>query len=140
MGINKTENIVKKELIDRGYDVIRNNNVGYPDFKVYHKDKKEFFYLEVKTEPIVYSFSQKSIFKVIQDKIVIALVKDKIIEFTNYKTKEKLFDIEIKSRVKAKPNTKCLNCNYEWYTTSEKIYVNCPSCRTAVKINKINKK
>lgn len=36
-------------------------------------------------------------------------------------------------------NTKevqCLSCGYSWNTKSEKVYVNCPSCRSAVQINK----
>lgn len=31
----------------------------------------------------------------------------------------------------------CLTCGYTWKTASTKIYVNCPSCRSAVKINNI---
>ena len=28
---------------------------------------------------------------------------------------------------------KCTNCNYEWETKSELMYVSCPSCRLKVK-------
>jgi len=40
---------------------------------------------------------------------------------------------------KEKKEVQCLTCGYSWKTKSEKIYVNCPSCRTAVKINRIKK-
>lgn len=37
-------------------------------------------------------------------------------------------------------NTKrvqCLTCGYEWNCKSTKVYTNCPSCRSPVKINEI---
>lgn len=38
-----------------------------------------------------------------------------------------------------KKEVQCLTCGYSWKTKSEKIYVNCPSCRTSVKINELKK-
>ena len=34
----------------------------------------------------------------------------------------------------------CMSCFYRWQTKSTKIYVNCPSCRNPVLINKKVKK
>jgi predicted Zn-ribbon and HTH transcriptional regulator len=43
-------------------------------------------------------------------------------------------------RVSPKNEATCLTCGYQWDTKSTKIYVNCPSCRCPVKINKIPEK
>ena len=39
--------------------------------------------------------------------------------------------------METKKEVQCLTCGYTWKTMSTKIYVNCPSCRSAVKINEL---
>ena len=43
MTINNSENIVKKDLENRNYNVIKNNKIGYPDFSVFNIENKKMF-------------------------------------------------------------------------------------------------
>lgn len=135
MSINNSENIVKKRLEKEGYDLIKSTIKGHPDFRVFHKDKKEFFLLEIKTKPISFTKNQKIVFQEILDPIYLAILDENKIIFSNFKTKEQLFILDIDIPQKLKPNISCNKCNYKWFTTSKAHFVSCPNCLAKIKVN-----
>jgi DNA-directed RNA polymerase subunit RPC12/RpoP len=40
--------------------------------------------------------------------------------------------------MKEKIDVICLKCNHKWKSKSKLIYTSCPSCKTPIRINKIN--
>jgi hypothetical protein len=138
MGLNYSENIVKKDLEKKGYDVIITNQDGMPDFRVFNFNTKDSGYIEVKQEPVVFTDLQKVKFQKLKDKIYIALVKSGEIIYYNYLTKEEIWRSTYFRKIKPISNIVCKKCKYSWFTTSKNWYVSCPRCLTKVKIQEVD--
>ncbi len=139
MGLTKYEKIVEVDMVKRGFEVIRNIQKGYPDFKVFNFETKQYFYLEAKTKRMSFTHLQKKTFPIIKEQIVIAIIDDTGIKYEDYQTKEIIFETILNNpKVKIDNNIKCVKCNYAWYTNSKMVLVSCPSCGNKVKIREIN--
>ena len=132
MSLNYTERIIFENLKSKGFDLIKLDSGGQPDFKVFNIKTNKFYYLEVKQQPITFTDLQKNKFKELSKKhqIQIAIVNRGKIEFKDYRT-NKLISTDYYSKFQKKePNMFCKKCKYEWFTTSTMILVSCPSCGT----------
>lgn len=136
MTLTHYENIVKRDLENKGYDIMKTNGEGLPDFKVFNFEKKEGFYVEVKKE-MNFTKKQKSIFPTLKEKIIIAKIGEGKIRYLDYKTKEILFESSYFKKEIIKPNITCPKCKHEWFTISKKVFVSCPSCLSKVRIKKL---
>lgn len=136
MSINYYEGIVLQDLNSRGFDLIKTNGGGFPDFKVIEFIKKKSFFVEVKSIGSVISKNQKMMFdKLLEDfNIYIATVGGGVIEYRDYK-KDTIW-LKSKYGIRGniiKKNINCKFCNHNWNTSSTRIWVTCPNCRLNVK-------
>ncbi len=117
-----------------GYDMIKYDKGGFPDFKVFNFETGNSFWIEVKSSPELYTDNQKEKFPKITKKLIIALVEKGKITYKDYKTGEVITTSSYSQTKKVEPNIKCKKCNYTWFTTTKMFFVTCPYCRKLVSL------
>ncbi len=134
MGMNYYEKIVMDDKEKEGYDVIRIDKGGFPDFKVFDFRNGERFWLEVKRPPEFYTDLQKKEFLKLGAQLIIALVEKGKITYKDYKTGQIISTSSYSKMMPVNPNVTCDRCKHTWFTTSKMFFVSCPSCSKKVKI------
>ena len=137
MSMNYYEKLVMDDKEKEGYDVIRIDEGGLPDFKIFNFETGERFWLEVKRHPAFYTEIQKKGFAEIKHKIVIALVEKGKITYKDYNTGEVISISSYSKLMVVTPNVTCKRCGHAWFTTSKMFFVTCPRCRKMVKIKEV---
>lgn len=133
MGLTYSEGIVKRDLESKGYDVIKVDKKGHPDFKIFDFEKNISMYVEVKRiESNILTDDQIKTFKTLKKTILIAVVKKGIIIYSDFVTKHKIMESIYNKDLMKIPNITCPKCNYKWLTSSKAKYVSCPSCLSKV--------
>lgn len=135
MGMNYYEKLVMDDKTHEGYDLVKVDKGGFPDFKVFNFETGDNFWLEVKRFPELYTELQKKEFPKIIKKLVIAVVNKGKITYKDYKTEEVISTSSYSKLTTLEPNIHCDKCGHAWYTTTKMYYVSCPSCYKKIQVS-----
>lgn len=142
--MNYRETIVYKDLKNLGYEVLLNEERGYPDFRVIDIKNKEMFFVEVKWANIPYkinykitsyahnfSGNQKEVIEsLIQDgeKVLIAVPSEGILVYVDYSNNNLWREVTYKGEEIKVRKISCKKCSHEWIPR-RKITKQCPRCK-----------